>query len=257
VENVVHLGATWAGGILLILLLHLQERVTSRHIAHHLGWKGVLITGWLGVPVHELSHLVFAALFGHRIIAWRLFDPDPASGTLGYVRHAYSRRSPWQLVGGFPIAVAPLVGGALVLGGLCCWMAPAVAWSQVAREASSATGLAGQVLGAAAASLGAVWRHRSPWLPLQIYLGVCVSSHMAPSQADLKGGLPGAVLAALITAAGAAAAAYSGHALTAGTLVLALLLLLLLAASVFQGTYAAAVNLTTRLTRRHGGLAIR
>jgi hypothetical protein len=249
--------ATWAGGILLVLLLHVQERVTSRHIAHHLGWKGVLITGWLGVPVHELSHLAFALLFGHRIIAWRLFDPDPSSGTLGYVRHAYSRRSPWQLAGGFLIAVAPLVGGALVLGALCCWMVPPSTWSQVARAASRLSGLPGQVLAASRASLGAVWHHRSLWLPLQIYLGICVSSHMAPSKADLKGGLPGALLAAVITAAAAVVAAYRGHALTAGTLVLGLLLLLLLAAGLFQGTYAVAVNLTTRLTRQKRGLAIR
>ncbi len=58
------------------------------------------------MPLHELSHLVTAKLFGHRIVGVAFFDPDPATGTLGYVRHAYSKRTPLQLVGNFVIGIA-------------------------------------------------------------------------------------------------------------------------------------------------------
>ncbi|MEZ4272306.1 MAG: hypothetical protein R3C68_13050 [Myxococcota bacterium] len=49
------------------------ERATARYVSKRLGWRGVLFTAWVGVPVHELSHLFFARLFRHRIISWKLF----------------------------------------------------------------------------------------------------------------------------------------------------------------------------------------
>ena len=47
-------------GVLAALLvwLRVQERAAGRFIAHRLGWRGVLLTGWLG------AGLGFA-LFGH------------------------------------------------------------------------------------------------------------------------------------------------------------------------------------------------
>ena len=67
---------------LLTLLLHLVERRVSRRLSHRFGWRSVLVTGWLGVPLHELSHLAMCWVFRHRIVAYRLFDPDPRTGTL-------------------------------------------------------------------------------------------------------------------------------------------------------------------------------
>jgi len=250
VDNAVHVASLWVGCLLLLTLLHLQERVTSRHLAHHLGWRGVLLTAWLGVPVHELSHLAAAVFFGHRIVAWRLFDPDPVSGTLGYVRHAYSRRSPWQLVGGFFIAIAPLIGAAVGLAGILWWMAPASAWRSIGRDValSHPTGL--QVLESIRAMGVALWHHRTLLFPVQLYLAICLASHMAPSRADLRGGLWGGMLLALLSLAGAAVAARLGHRLTEGAPALGLLLLLLLVAGLFQGGYAAVVQIWFRVMRR-------
>ncbi|MEE8409581.1 MAG: hypothetical protein V3T05_08250, partial [Myxococcota bacterium] len=42
----------------ILLCLHVVERRVGSHIAHHLGWRGVYVTGWLGVSLHELSHLL-------------------------------------------------------------------------------------------------------------------------------------------------------------------------------------------------------
>ena len=38
----------------LALLLHALEKLLSARLVTRLGWRGVLVTGWLGVPVHEL-----------------------------------------------------------------------------------------------------------------------------------------------------------------------------------------------------------
>jgi hypothetical protein len=256
--NLIHLALTVAGTALLLVLMHLQERAVARYLAHRLGWRAVLLTGWLGVALHETSHLVTAALFRHRIIAWRLFDPDPVSGTLGYVRHAYSRRNPLQIIGNFFIGVAPLLAGAVALWGLVCWVVPsaeqAALVTQVERlttvGATSATELwAG--LKALVVSIGsAIWIHRSPLLPLQLYLAVCITSHISPSAADLGGALPGGALLGAILAMVAAGAGQAGVDLAGVEAVLVALLLLHLAAGIFQGSYAVLVGLAQRLTNR-------
>jgi hypothetical protein len=256
--NGAHLGVTLVGAVLLIVLLHLQERATSRFVSHRLGWRAVLFTGWLGVPVHELSHLLAAKLFGHRIVSWRLFDPDPVSGTLGYVRHAYARRSAWQLLGNVFIGLAPLLAGALVLCALLGWLVGLDAlsrlWEQARQLAQPVGALAlGQgIKSLVLAALGASWRRKSLLLPLQFYLGVCVASHMAPSKADLSGSLGGGLVMLLLLLALTAAASYAGIGLAGVCVVLPALALLVIGTGLFQAAYAGGVALGERLTNRIG-----
>jgi hypothetical protein len=246
VANLGHVALAAALGVALLALLHLQERLAGRYLAHQLGWRAVLVTGWLGVPVHELAHLAAAKLFGHRIIAWRLFDPDPASGTLGYVRHAYSRRSAWQLLGGCAIGLAPLAVGGLLLAALACWVLSPAQLGELAREvaalprrlADDADSLAPALL-AALGELGReaavrLWRERSALTPLQLYLAVCIASHMAPSRSDLAGALPGALVAAVLIAGAVVVASALGVSLAAAPVALAPLALLTLAVAACQ-----------------------
>ena len=58
---------------LIALLLHLIERSLTARLVSRFGWRGVLITGWLGVPVHELSHAVVAVRLGIAIRSVTLF----------------------------------------------------------------------------------------------------------------------------------------------------------------------------------------
>jgi hypothetical protein len=256
-QNLLHLAVGLASLSALVALLHLQERLVSRHVAHHLGWNAVLVTGWLGVPLHELSHLAVAKLFGHRVVAWTLFDPDPVSGTLGYVRHAYSRRSLWQLAGTFFIGVAPLAVGTGTLLLVLAWVLPAEAQHRLARQAAALSHvspeLAWRGVGALAAALAsAVWSARSVWLPLQLYLAIAVAHHMAPSPADLKGALPGlALLVGLLSvvALGASAARLS---LGPVPCLLAPLLLLLPLTTILLGLWAALAGTLGRLQRPLG-----
>lgn len=248
-QNLLHLWTAIGLGGGILALLHWQERAAGRFVAHRLGWRAVLLTGWLGVPVHELGHLAAAHLFRHRVVSWRLFDPDPVSGTLGFVRHSHDPRSPWQRIGVTVVPLAPLLSGSLVLGLLLLWMLPLAEVQRLGRAALALgrdAELRAFALGAVAllrAFVAALWQHRTPWLPLQLYLGVCVASHLCPSRSDLRGALPGLLLLALITSLGAAAAGQLGHslgALSGGVLPLAALALL---TGALQGIYVGLVGL--------------
>ena len=247
-ENLIHFGVTLTGLILLLVLLHLQERATSQYLAHRLGWKAVLFTGWIGVPLHELSHLFVAKLFGHRIIAWKLFDPDPVSGTLGYVRHAYGKRNPWQIAGGFFISIAPVIGGGIALALLLYWMVPVRITLPALTAITGFEEMAMTIRSLGHLTVTAIWEHRTPLLPLQLYLATCVAVHMAPSTADLKGALPGGILLTIILAGGSVLASHLGISLAGIEILLIILFLLTLTAGAIQGCYAAIVALIHRIS---------
>ena len=64
------------GAVLLVGVL--LELTTSRFLANtgRGGRTFFIVTGFLGTPVHELSHAAMCRLFGHRIKRIRLFAPD-------------------------------------------------------------------------------------------------------------------------------------------------------------------------------------
>jgi len=78
------------------------------------GWYLGLF-GWLGTIIHELGHAIFCLIFRHKITTLKLFEPDPETGTLGYVEHTYDSSSLYQQVGNFCIGIGPiLLGTALI-----------------------------------------------------------------------------------------------------------------------------------------------
>jgi hypothetical protein len=263
VLNFTALGGVAAALLVALALLHLIEQAVGRFVSHRLGWRVVLVTGWLGVPVHELSHLVAALVFRHRIVGWSLFDPDPTSGTLGYVRHAYRRRNPWQLAGSFFIGIAPLCGGAAVLALVLAWMVPPehllallgrsglTPAAPLTLDAGGAAALA-RGLGDLGRGLPAqVWQARTPWLPLQVYLCIAVAAHLSPSRRDLAGGLLGGLFVAVVLAAAATACAWSGTSLASALGVVPVLALLVGVTALFQALYAAVVAvIAARFGRR-------
>ena len=194
--------ATLLGGLaLLTVLLHLVERRIARRLSHRFGWRSVLVTGWLGVPLHELSHLVCCWLFRHRIIAVSLLDPDPRTGTLGYVQHAYRQRNLYQLSGNFFFGIAPLLGGSLVLLAALALLLPGAHPELTATAAPS--GFGAQLMHVTALTVATLRQiftlsHVGTWqLWVFLILALCVGTHMSPSRPDLTGAVPG--LAVLLT----------------------------------------------------------
>ena len=184
-HNAIQLGICALTATVALTLLHLQERQLSRWVAHRFGWRALYITAWLGVPCHEFAHLVTARLFGHRIVDWRLFAPDPSSGTLGYVRHGHSCPSIIQKCGYFAIGIAPAISGTIALGFVLRW---AVGPEHLANWISGMDSRS--VFGTFVASLPELsfvaWNRHGWWLFGILYVAVAIAVHMAPSASDLQ-----------------------------------------------------------------------
>lgn len=243
-----------------VLALFTLERVVGRFVAHRWGWGGVLVTGWIGVPLHEVSHLISAKLFGHRIVDFRLFSPDPSTGTLGYVRHGPTRPTFYQRAGNFFIGVAPLLGGVLGLGAIMIWTLgadPFVAWLQRTAEAPvfpwqhlSGWETLFRHVGARSLVLAdLVWQARTPWLPLQLYLGIAVASHMAPSGRDLIGAARGGFLVLILAVFAIACATATGLRLTGALGLVAPLGAFVVLATAFQTLFATIVAVACPLRK--------
>lgn len=192
---------------LVSVLLSLTQRWIFQRLYQAIGLKGVVTwTGWLGTPIHELSHYVVGKLFFIEITALKLYEPDPDNGVLGYVRYRIPQMR-WaelhKVVGTFLMGVAPIFGGALFL--LCALALtvkdPHAMFAEGQRfarlvEARPAdevlrgfVTLVKTVYASIFAQGAASWR---PWVFL--YVAMCVGSHLAPSRADLQGGFWGFIV---------------------------------------------------------------
>ncbi|MHA8110544.1 hypothetical protein ACYATP_03415 [Lactobacillaceae bacterium Melli_B4] len=89
-----------------------KQLIANRYQLH-----GQLFFGWLGIIIHEFSHLVVALLFGHKITGFRLLHIPNGAGDerLGYVNHTYNARSAYQRMGNLFIGIAPIFGCAIAL----------------------------------------------------------------------------------------------------------------------------------------------
>jgi hypothetical protein len=64
---------------------------------------------WIGTPLHELGHALFAFLFGHTITKVKLFDPDAEDGSYGYVAHSYEPGNVFHEIGKLFIGIGPIL----------------------------------------------------------------------------------------------------------------------------------------------------
>ncbi|AYM02055.1 hypothetical protein [Levilactobacillus yiduensis] len=120
-----------------VALLTYLNRDTKRFLANGFGVNSELYLGFIGIFFHELSHLLAALAFGHRIEQVRLLkrphphqrgrdgQPDLA---LGYVNHTWNQHNWYQTTGNLFIGVAPIFGCAAVLLGLTALLIPS--WFQ-------------------------------------------------------------------------------------------------------------------------------
>ena len=200
------------------LVIHWLERFTQVRLAERFGWKSVLWTGWLGTPVHELSHAIMCPLFRHRIDEMALFEPDKRSGRLGYVKHSFTPGNWYQELGNFFIGVAPLVGGSLALS-ILLWLFYPTAVTEAfdtAKELSGSNAFDSmfQIVTSCFAEVVNSTNFLTARFWLFCYLVLCVGSHMAPSPSDYEGASRGVlfvlgamvVLAVMLAATGTDAA---------------------------------------------------
>jgi hypothetical protein len=195
--------ASLFGGILIFgLILHFVSSLTFKSLENSFGRKGAYAVAWLGVPVHELGHALFCLVFFHRIEELKLFEPDPVTGTLGYVLHTWSRRNPWQVLGNLFIGIGPVITGCAALVAVFYFLVPdgQQAWQSILSGVGGV--YAGYSLGSYLAVLQSstfsmvqaifTGSNLSGWgFWVFCYLSICIASNIRLSVSDIRGTLPG------------------------------------------------------------------
>ena len=157
-------------------------------------------TGFLGTPIHELSHAVMCLLFFHRIEEMSLFRIGD-DGVLGYVNHSYNPRNLYHKIGNYFIGIAPIVGGGLVLFFGMQYLAPSLFSTfreyieNLALVQAEGFGLMTFFAYAAVVVEGmltALFSVSEGGVLLWVFyvLALCIALHMNLSGADIKGALP-------------------------------------------------------------------
>ncbi len=187
---------------LFTFLVHRLEIFVQIRLAERFGWKVVLWTGWLGTPLHELSHAVMCKVFRHKIIEMQLFEPDLKTGRLGYVRHSW-KKNWFEEVGNVFIGIAPLIGGTLGLFLLLLLFYFDVLKdaASVFQERSADQTILKLTLDGTTTILAGVCQWTNMFTGrfwLFIYLVLCVGTHMAPSRSDYDGAKRGVLLLSAI-----------------------------------------------------------
>lgn len=189
---IVDLALILAVPFLAAVILTLANEIYYRSLGRYRR-NGVLITGAVGTPVHELAHALMAILFGMKVKKIAFYAPDPVSNTLGYVDYSY-----------YPARFSHKVG--LVFVGL----APLIIGSYVVVVAFALSGLPNLHSFTGFNNLNDIggapfWRGLVTWMQslltstdslmsgAVLLVALMVGSHATPSRADLKGSMGGAV----------------------------------------------------------------
>ncbi len=187
------------------LILYLLARFTRIVFIKSIGQKfDIYITGWLGVPIHELGHAIFCIPFGHRITDIKLFSPNSSDGSLGYVNHSYNPNNPWHKIGNFFIGFGPILFGSFIIYLLIRYIVPD---NSIILELSknrpidlsSFAGIKDQFIQIyvggkqVVENLFSSENIRSWEFWVFLYAAMCIASHMELSPPDLKGVLSGII----------------------------------------------------------------
>lgn len=220
-----------------------------------------IATGFIGTPVHEFGHAAFCLLFGHRITAIKLFQPDSKDGVMGYVNHSYNRKNIYHLIGNFFIGLGPVIFGSLVLLLLMQIFVPGMSGSLFSEMNSfQADGFSFATIGGVFLTAGRVFAAffsfaAKPAWWLFMIPACSIALHMSLSVPDIKAGQAGFFIIAaalfvadvIIAAAGEAVlTGVTGFFLHAGAFIFNFL-----AISVILSLLLLLIGFIVKLIRRH------
>lgn len=183
------------------------QKSSHRLIIKIAGYRGMLAVACPGVIVHEGSHYALCHVFSHKVIRVRFFEVNPASGSLGYVKHSYNPYSFYHQLGNFFIGMAPLFGGSLAIYFLVNYfLSPGLTNPFEPSENynfNMATTLLDNIptnidffANTTISIISGLWGVviRTPWFGLLLsYFMFSIALHAAPSRSDLHGAVRGGV----------------------------------------------------------------
>lgn len=186
-----------AGMIILVgLLLGVLRNSSIRNFQRSFGSKVLMITGIIGVPIHELSHAVFALLFGHKITKIKLLQKPNENGVMGYVQHSYNQGSIYQQIGNFFIGIAPIFGGVFSIIALMRFIIPQAynKFIYILVESLDITvlnrGTMEGIINSYRELIKVIFslkNFENPYFYVFLFISICISSHISLSYADIKG----------------------------------------------------------------------
>jgi hypothetical protein len=186
--------------ILIGIILGIIESRANFYIQSILGLKGIMLTAWIGTPVHESGHLLMCYIFRHKVNGFKLFDRKARNGVLGYVNHSWNRKSLYQNIGNFFIGMGPIFSGtaALILGMHFFLPASFVTFANYLTldPAQPNLHILAQIFTLTAELFKSIFSPEnltsaSFWI--YFALAISISSHIALSKEDLKGARRGLV----------------------------------------------------------------
>ena len=205
-HTVIQLLVVIGPGLILTLLMSRVSAWFAGSACRVLGKRGyLLIIGWPGIAVHELSHALAAILFGHKISNIRLLEFHSGSGRVGHVSHRYNPDNPYQRVGNLFIGIAPVILGAFVIMAAAWFLVPKIAAGLAAKSLPSAGDLPAFLFHAVRVLFDALFDganyHRVRFY-IFLYILFSVGSAMTLSRADLAGARSGLVVFLVLIFAG-------------------------------------------------------
>ncbi|MFL0197228.1 hypothetical protein ACJDU8_16930 [Clostridium sp. WILCCON 0269] len=182
--------------ILVGLLLGILRNNSIKNFQRSFGSKALMVTGCIGVPIHELSHAIFALLFRHKISKIKLLQKPDVNGVMGYVQHSYSKGSIYQQIGNFFIGIAPIFGGIFSIVMLMRVIIPQAYEKFIGiliRSLHTAVlnkNTVETILNSYAGLIKIIFsvkNFENIYFYIFLFIAICISSHISLSSADIEG----------------------------------------------------------------------
>ncbi|MGG1675467.1 hypothetical protein ACIFOT_06875 [Neobacillus sp. NRS-1170] len=192
------------GSIIAVgLILGFLERYSNSYLVRAFGPRGVLVTAWIGTPIHEIGHLIQCFLWGHRVTRVKLLQLNSPNGVLGFVEHQYNRNSMYQQVGNFFIGIGPIFSGigSLILGMYLFVPQSFKTFQEQFHQHVSLEKLDINVIKSIVGAIFAISKSLftlenfiNPLFWIFLAIAISISSHIALSKADIQGSAKGLMM---------------------------------------------------------------
>lgn len=164
--------------ILGTFTLSILQKLFIFNVTTIFGRNGIVITGVVGVTLHETSHFLMCMLFGVKVKSVKLFTPSSLA-QLGYVQYSYNRNSLIQSVGHFFIGYAPFILSFVFIWSITLYLLGIDLLIVTLTQGEGGFYLWSELLHQIREQIfsGAIW----------LFCFISVFLHMMPSEADLRG----------------------------------------------------------------------